>query len=34
VLVSVVGALVTDNLTDALGVQLEVSTAVFTVALA
>jgi uncharacterized membrane-anchored protein len=33
VLVSVVGTLVTDNLTDALGVPLEVSTAVFAVAL-
>src|SRR3954449_1872074 len=34
VLVSVVGTLITDNLTDALGVPLELSTAVFTVALA
>jgi uncharacterized membrane-anchored protein len=34
VLVSVVGTLVTDNLTDALGVPLEASTAVFAVALA
>jgi uncharacterized membrane-anchored protein len=34
VLISVVGTLLTDNLTDALGVPLEVSTAVFTVALA
>ena len=34
VLVSVVGTLVTDNLTDALGVPLEISTAVFAVALA
>jgi uncharacterized membrane-anchored protein len=34
VLISVVGTLITDNLTDALGVPLEVSTAVFTVALA
>jgi uncharacterized membrane-anchored protein len=34
VLISVVGTLVTDNLTDALGVPLEVSTAVFAVALA
>jgi uncharacterized membrane-anchored protein len=34
VLISVVGTLVTDNLTDGLGVPLEVSTAVFTVALA
>jgi uncharacterized membrane-anchored protein len=34
VLVSVVGTLVTDNLTDALGVPLELSTAVFAVALA
>jgi uncharacterized membrane-anchored protein len=34
VLVSVVGTLITDNLTDALGVPLEVSTAVFTLALA
>jgi uncharacterized membrane-anchored protein len=34
VLISVVGTLVTDNLTDALGVSLEVSTAVFTIALA
>ena len=33
VLISVVGTLVTDNLTDALGVPLEVSTAVFAVAL-
>jgi uncharacterized membrane-anchored protein len=33
VLISVVGTLITDNLTDALGVPLEVSTAVFTVAL-
>jgi uncharacterized membrane-anchored protein len=34
VLISVVGTLVTDNLTDGFGVPLEVSTAVFTVALA
>jgi uncharacterized membrane-anchored protein len=34
VLISVVGTLITDNLTDALGVPLEVSTAVFTIALA
>jgi uncharacterized membrane-anchored protein len=34
VLISVVGTLITDNLTDALGVPLEASTAVFTVALA
>jgi uncharacterized membrane-anchored protein len=34
VLVSVVGTLVTDNLTDALGVPLELSTAVFALALA
>jgi uncharacterized membrane-anchored protein len=34
VLISVVGTLVTDNLTDGLGVPLEVSTIVFTVALA
>jgi uncharacterized membrane-anchored protein len=34
VLVSVVGTLITDNLTDSLGVPLEVSTAVFAVALA
>jgi uncharacterized membrane-anchored protein len=34
VLISVVGTLITDNLTDALGVPLEISTAVFTVALA
>jgi uncharacterized membrane-anchored protein len=34
VLISVVGTLITDNLTDALGVPLELSTAVFTVALA
>jgi uncharacterized membrane-anchored protein len=34
VLISVVGTLLTDNLTDALGVPLELSTAVFTVALA
>src|SRR3954471_3335503 len=34
VLVSVVGTLITDNLTDALGVPLELSTAVFTLALA
>jgi uncharacterized membrane-anchored protein len=34
VLVSVVGTLITDNLTDALGVPLELSTAVFAVALA
>jgi uncharacterized membrane-anchored protein len=34
VLVSVVGTLITDNLTDVLGVPLELSTAVFTVALA
>ena len=34
VLISVVGTLITDNLTDSLGVPLELSTAVFTVALA
>ncbi|WP_241825278.1 COG4705 family protein [Micromonospora sp. CB01531] len=34
VLVSIVGTLITDNLTDSLGVPLEVSTAVFAVALA
>jgi uncharacterized membrane-anchored protein len=34
VLISVVGTLITDNLTDNLGIPLEVSTAVFTVALA
>ncbi|MCW2700248.1 MAG: hypothetical protein JWQ45_1783 [Blastococcus sp.] len=34
VLISVVGTLITDNLTDALGVPLEISTAVFTIALA
>jgi uncharacterized membrane-anchored protein len=34
VLISVVGTLITDNLTDALGVPLELSTAVFVVALA
>lgn len=34
VLVSVVGTLITDNLTDSLGVPLELTTAVFTVALA